>query len=211
MAGDGKSRTGRQRNCVADGGVPAADLPYEVPGEVPTIPQETHHKCWAAVVAMLYSWRDRQTYTMPEALELVGEKWVEHFQGNAGPNRDGGLLVEEQEQLVEDAGMEWAGGQSYGVADLLSLLQTYGPLWVTNPIPGQALSLVHSWVVTGIQGDGTISGTGVVGIDPYSAQQIEIRFDKLLRQFYRDLEGHEADESLGRMPIHVVHWPQGSR
>jgi N-acetyl-anhydromuramyl-L-alanine amidase AmpD len=111
--------------------------------DVELIPQPTGVTCWAAAGAMVIGWRDRVSLT-PETVAAI-----------AGRSTATGLSVNECRRFAAEMGLVPEGPASYTPAGLRTLLENYGPLWVTVQLPGSG----HAIVVTGMYGDDAPDGS----------------------------------------------------
>lgn len=101
------------------------------------IPQQTSMGCWAASIAMVYSWK--QSVCIDPGTIAARDGYQKYLQTGLPPSDD---------KILRDWGIVPEAPQSYSVGGFLLLLQTYGPLWVAAAVPG-----AHVRVVTGFDAD----------------------------------------------------------
>lgn len=146
-----------------------ADPAWDVWHQVPLVPQTTGMSCWAAAAAMVIGWRDA-ALVEPEAVARGAGRWQEY--------RDG-LLPE----CVDDLARVWGLSpvrEPLEAASLRRWLAEWGPAWIGEASPG-----LHSVVLVGMEGDGTLDGTRVRVNDPWPegiGERYVLSLRDLLRQ-----------------------------
>jgi Papain-like cysteine protease AvrRpt2 len=137
---------------------------YGVPGRVSPLLQEGPNGCWAAVVAMMLSWRDLRDYTSREAASLAGADLAKLL--TYGKNT--GLDKATKERLLNTLGFQAENPQTFTPAGLRELLQEHGPLWVTINAGGSRANFVltHARLVVAIQGEGPPEHVKLTFVDP---------------------------------------------
>ena len=106
--------------------------------DVELIPQPSDFSCWAAAGAMLVGWRDRVSLT-PETIGEICSR-------STGAGLDPGDVS----AFGTEMGLVAEPPVSYSVDGFRSLLESRGPLWVAEALPGS----LHAIIVTGLYSDG---------------------------------------------------------
>ena len=164
---------------------------YSVPGIVPIIGQTSNNTCWAAVASMLISWRDNTSYSIEEAMNLVGESYREKF------DQDQGLSKEEKAAFLQVLGLEAAPPMNYSPRGLLNLLKQHGPIWITTDEDTSQQFSIHARILTGIAGNETKNGTMLSIIDPaYGGQQYEESYAEFGQKFEEEALSSNATTAL---------------
>ncbi|MFG6432729.1 papain-like cysteine protease family protein [Roseateles sp. LYH14W] len=164
---------------------------------VPVLRQTGPMNCWAAVYAMLLSWKLSRTLTEQQAVAALGEPW-------AGLQRAGSGLPGGQElRFVAAAGLVAEPPASYMLEAFLDWLKFAGPIWVST---GDGLSS-HARLLIGAVGDGKFDSTKFIVIDPATAMESY----EPLRTFFDDFE-HEARAIVAAktqvdLRWQIIHWP----
>lgn len=164
---------------------------------VPALKQTGPMNCWAAVYAMLLSWKLSRVVTEQQALAALGEPW-EGLQ-RAGTGLPGGQEL----RFVAAAGLVAEPPASYMPGAFLEWLQATGPVWVST---GDGLSS-HARLLVGAVGDGKFDNTRFVVIDPATAMESY----EPMRTFFDDFE-HEARVIVAAkakvdLRWQIIHWP----
>jgi hypothetical protein len=155
----------------------ATSIEFEVPGVVPPLQQPSVMTCWATVATMLLSWRDQQSYTIDEAMNLAGPKYKKLFDERKG------LRAADHEDFAAALGFVSEPPMSYSVARINELLVSRGPLVaIADESPGNAWA-IHARVITGMFGDGGATSTSLRINDPASGKSVTERFDMFMRKF----------------------------
>jgi hypothetical protein len=154
-------------------------MAYTVPGITIVIAQRTSLVCWAAVYAMMRSWRDRKSYDPATAVAMVSPKYRKLYDGNQV------LPSYEFGPFMSAAGMRVESMQNKTIAAWEKLLRDHGLLWVgtmNSLAPGAGL---HSRVIHAISGAGTASNTRFGILDPAHGR----RYDESFEVFSKKYEG----------------------
>lgn len=125
---------------------------YVLPGTFPTRAHPEATTAWAAALTVLLSWRDDKAYTVEQALERLGPKWVALYQARRP------LSGEDLSVLCATVNLCRTEPQSPSASGWESLLRTYGPVALL-PASGDETVNVHLALVLGVSGDGTPEGT----------------------------------------------------
>ncbi|KAB2364580.1 hypothetical protein F8517_23870 [Bacillus thuringiensis] len=167
---------------------------YEVPGLVPPIAQPYTMACWATVSTSMISWHDSTSYTIEEVMDKVGPKYRKIYDDNTGL-----FPVDTPELLQKLTLVAEPSGINYSVDGWLTLLQNYGPLWITvAPNPNEAWSM-HAIIVIGLSSDDTVTGTKFKVIDPADGSIKDIVLTDMVKIF-------EAIASVEKIVIQVCHF-----
>lgn len=111
--------------------------------DVTPLRQSTSMGCWATVYAMLRSWRDNRTWSVDEAVELLGPYYASLYKKNVGLPGGG------EATFVKDAGMVAEPPANYSMRGFVDMLTEYGPLWITL---GDGINS-HAILLVGIYGE----------------------------------------------------------
>lgn len=167
-------------------------IDYTIPGVLPVIRQPSPRTCWAAVITMMYSWKNNVSIAIRDVLTKVGPRYVEMFDTNALLDATGAGL------LYDDVGLVRITSFNPTIEGWASMLRMYGPLYVDVGYGTSAVT--HAIVVTGISGDGTPAGTSLTYVDPDPGTTIT-------RPFMEFLKAYEAPGAVNNWPHVIVHWP----
>lgn len=164
---------------------------YEVPGVIYAVNQETTDLCWLAATTMLLAWK-RQTML---SMDLVAQNLGPEFQAlySTGQRLSEVLM----RTLISRADFRSEGGQSMGAEDWGKELKQVGPIvaCVDDGVPNN--KMVHSSVLFGILGDGSLERTNFHQVDPALGHDNYITFKAFLAKF-------EADEP-SRFPFNLYY------
>lgn len=152
-------------------------LPFRVPGLRVLIAQPTTQVCWATVHCMMRSWKQQQSLDIRQAAAQVDEKY--------------GVMVDNNKPLpsnqfgpfITQADMAFERMMNLTIRGWVQLLRSEGLLWVgtLNSIgPGAGL---HSRIVEGMRGDGSVTGTIMEIMDPAGGRRYDENFDVFLAKF----------------------------
>lgn len=111
--------------------------------DVELIPQPNEYTCWATAGAMVIGWRDQVCLT-PETVAQI-----------CGRSTTSGLSQDDRRRFASEIGLIAEQPQSYTPDGFRSLLENYGPLWVSVQLPGSG----HAIVVSGMYSDGAADGS----------------------------------------------------
>jgi len=129
----------------------------QIYGDVPLIGQPTTMSCWATSAAMMVAWRD-QVFVDPSQIAAEAGYWNQ-YQDNSGLPFDNQAFWNRYGMVIEPP-------QTYSVASLNNILDTYGAFVVMSRVPSG-----HVRVVYGISGDGTAEGTNLYINDPWDVNK----------------------------------------
>ena len=153
------------------------------------VPQPNGVTCWAAAAAMVYGWKHRVSIS-PQSIADI-----------SGFPSDGGLSVNNHDELARAIGLIPVSPQSYTVEGFRNLLEANGPLWVASGTPAGG----HAVVVVGLSGDGTPDGTTVRYHDPLPVGQGTADRTANFAAFMAHYESYASTDSQGNMNIQIMH------
>ena len=169
-----------------------AAVNFAIPG-VPIVAQPSPMTCWAAVMTMMWSWKNKTSLPIRDALGTIGAKYVAMF--DAG----NGLDDQTARTLYNDARLEVSEGFNPTIEGWESFLRKYGPLYVDVGLA--ASNNTHAVIVTGISGDGTAAGTSISYINPDGGRTETVPFAAFNAKY--ELPG------AVKWAYPIVHWPAG--
>jgi hypothetical protein len=155
----------------------ARPISYRVPGTVPVVTQPGSMNAWAALTAMMLSWREHQSMSIEDALSRLGQDWVDRFHRNVG------LPSEDKASLLAATGLAANPPMKYTPEDWERLLRENGPLWVTDDERAGKLFSPRGYLLLGIGGTGRGRGTRIDAIDPSKGIQLRERLRDFLKRF----------------------------
>ncbi|HEY2974825.1 MAG TPA: papain-like cysteine protease family protein [Pyrinomonadaceae bacterium] len=170
-------------------------IDYTIPPLLPVIAQPSGLTCWAAVVTMMWSWKNNQSMAIPDVLAQIGSQWVDRFK--AGKS----LAKNIAKDLYDAAGLVQLISFNPTIEGWLELLQKYGPLYVD--VGYNTGTGTHAIIVIAIKGDGTAAGTTITYVDPDGGKTVPMNFSDFLVKY-------EAKSAV-EWPYTIVHWPAGAR
>ena len=162
---------------VNKGSAAGGAVDVDIDPSISPVQQPSTMTCWAAVGAMMLSWRERASLSIEAALDSLGGDWRAKFDANAG------LTPGEVTGFMTGLGLTVEPPISYLPAGIAGLLARFGPLWVVNDNDVVGDRITHARIVTGIHGDGSPDGTLVTIADPAtgtSGTETFARFSDLL-------------------------------
>lgn len=142
----------------------AAPVDYEIPeaAKAAAVRQPSSWTGWAAAATTMRSWNKRDAYDIPTVLKAVGGSYLALFINNkALPVADKPAFLQAMELKVE-------APQNRTVAGWESLLRKHGALWVTTADAARDMPYfsLRARIVTKVVGDGTMTGTLLMSLDP---------------------------------------------
>jgi Papain-like cysteine protease AvrRpt2 len=155
----------------------ARPISYRVPGSVPVVSQPGSMNAWAALAAMMLSWREHHSLSIEDALGTIGPEWVDRFKRNAG------LPSEDKASFLAAAGLAANPPMKYAPEDWERALRENGPLWVTDDERAGKLFSPRGYLLLGINGTGRGRGTRVDVIDPHKGIQVRERLRDFVKRF----------------------------
>lgn len=170
---------------------------YTVPGLVPALAQPSDNTCWATSATMMVSWHDNASYTIEQVMDMAGQVYRDKF------TSDQGLASSEKADFLAALGLQGEPPMDYTVDGLLSLLQSYGPLWATTDEDPSEDFAIHARIITGMSGDGSVDGTFLQINDPADGQQHNESFREFAQKF------DQVAGPGGDLRIQIVHYDGG--
>lgn len=168
--------------------------------DVPAIKQSGPMNCWAATYAMLVSWKLRSATTERNAIQALGNPWLQHLVDGAG-------LPGGQELLfVQTAGLEAEPPANYTIEAIFEFLRTMGPLWI---ITGDGFSS-HAQLMIGARGDKTYQGTHFIFIDPRDGKETQVAALQFFQDFEREAAVVVRSNNRVNLRWQILHWPKYS-
>lgn len=171
-----------------------ASFDFSVRGEVPTIAQPTTDTCWAAGSAMMVSYKQQKSLNIESVMDMAGDYYRQKFDNNQG------LYAAEERLLFSRLGMTTKEPANYTAKDILTLLQTRGPLLVINNEGSTSRPALHARVITGISGDGTPEGTQLKINDPDGGKSYTESWSDFAQKF-EDVANVDAKKPSIRLQI----------
>lgn len=154
--------------------------------KVPVIGQTKTMSCWAAVSAMMLTWKTGIPQTELTAATASGPNFVQAFNANTG------LRGVEVAEVAQALNLKIEVPQNYLPTGYYDLLKAHGPLWVGTAIFSADKVYRHVRIVRGISGDGSFNGTLVSVIDPNGGRE----YTESVAQFAKEME-EIARQDLG--------------
>ncbi|NOQ64189.1 MAG: hypothetical protein GQ582_06730 [Methyloprofundus sp.] len=163
--------------------------------------QSSLNRCWAATMAMMYSWRAGRQVAEIEAATSIGPNFESLY------DRDASLPRSYKLSLLKSAGLNYSAPQSYTPEGLIYLLKEHGPAWFTiDKEFGR-----HATVLTGVFLDLKKNEYWVSYIDPADGTLKADNYSSYMRRYeapaYRaNSEGIDIAMTEQDLDIQVVHW-----
>ena len=157
--------------------------------------------CWITCITMLYSWRNRQSFSVDTIARQIGEPFLGFFNNNTG------LYPRDEQALLQTTGLVGHYGTNYPIEEYGRMLDNYGPLMISiaNTTANTPNWGMHARVLIAIQGDGSQTGTTMYFVDPWTGTQTSEPFDVFLQKYEREISQD------GTTRNHIIHWPGGAR
>jgi hypothetical protein len=161
---------------------PFGEMPSRVRLDVPIIRQPSSNACWAAVYAMMFSWKAGKAVTIAAALNPLGSQYTGYFRD------DEGLPGGSELAFVKTAGMQAMPPADYPLSEYRDILRRRGPAWITT---GDGLKS-HARLLVGIYGPNeeekyeTYGATVMEFIDPEYGTYVYQSALEFSKQFERE-------------------------
>ena len=146
----------------------------------------------------MMSWHDQMSYAIDAAMGRAGTQYQSMVAN------DQGLRGSDKPAFLSAVGLRSEYPADYTVQGFASLIQAYGPLWVTTDESPDQNFAIHARIVTGMSGDGTPDGTMLQINDPADGlthtESYQTFMDKYDRVAMDDMQVH------AEMRVQVVHY-----
>ena len=156
----------------------ASSIKFDVDGIIPVIKQPKCMACWATVVTMLMSWKNKQSFSIESAMDSIGSDFRKIFDADQDDCKTGGLPADRIQDLATATGMQVDYQKCETPGSILQLLQSYGPIIIiTDEDPSPSFA-VHARIIKGIYGDSDdTTKTFLSIIDPGTGTEYDESFD----------------------------------
>lgn len=151
-------------------GVQVGGDAYSISPTITPIAQPTNMVCWAACGTMLLSWKDRQAYDIPTAMQHVGPIWQQRFSANEG------LTLAQMQAFNTAVGLSGEAPMCYEPRAILRMLQAHGPLLVIGDDGVDNNLVTHALIVTGITGASSVDNCMVTLVDPATGTRRDLSY-----------------------------------
>jgi hypothetical protein len=196
---DGKAgkNTLHRLDALLPGNAPAlpplpAPAQYVVPGTKTLYAQRTGLICWATVYCMMISWKDRVSYDVESAAQLVDPKYGQLVRDNKV------MPFAEFRPFIRAAGMRLNPMESLTIEGWVSLLKNYGLLWVGQTNSTSSTAGFHSRIVEGVTGSG--DNLSMMIMDPAGGRRYREGYDRFLFKY------EEAYRRVGGQYFQIRHF-----
>jgi peptidoglycan hydrolase-like protein with peptidoglycan-binding domain len=166
---------------------PARELPYRIPGLFDLIKQPTNLVCWATAATMMLEWKRQVCMDIGKAMDVADAQRPATVAARISYrqlfNANKGLPPSEFVDFLNCIGVSRAPMACYPLATWLRMLKRHGPLWVGTLFGDTAGSGLHSRIIVGIHGDGSVEGTWMDIADPWDGLEHAERFDKFTYKY----------------------------
>lgn len=171
-------------------GVPVLASPYLVD----PIKQPSKMSCWATATTMLMNYGDQYSRPIEAVVALAGPKYVGLYK-DSFPPKNLGISPSDEEAFYKALKLSVIKGLNPTIPGWKKLLDDHGPLSITvDADPGKGF--IHALVVTGIEGDGTATGTFVTYIDPADGKKHTPNFADFLKLY----------EGSASWPLQIIYY-----
>lgn len=154
---------------------------YKVPGHRVVLTQAGPMTCWATAYTMMISWKSQQSFDIRKAVELVDQKYAVMYDEGLRPNSQVGMPPNEFGAFLKKARMKQEPMANLTIEGWKEKLRSYGLLWVgTLNLSNSGL---HSRIITGISGDGSVNKTWMYIVDPDGGKEYTERFDFFVKRY----------------------------
>ena len=169
--------------------------------DIEPIRQSSQRRCWAAAMAMLFSWEKKRMVSEAEAVTSLGPKWEPLY------NRDKPLPRSYKLDLINDANFKYSAPQSYTPGGLIHLIKENGPIWFTIDEEFNR----HATILTGVFFDQVKTKYWVSYIDPTDGELKADSYAMYMRRYeapaYRaNAEGEMPAITESDLDIQIIHW-----
>lgn len=169
---------------------------YRVPGKVPVVRQPKDMDCWITITTMLYSWRDKKTYTVSQVADKLGLPWKQYYKNNIG------LPSRAQDSFINVTKLRTEPPANYTLEAYLELLQKHGPLWITT---GDGWVSAHARLLIGMEGrKGDYANTSFIFIDPFEGKVVAQKGTSFFAEF--EEEAKEFVKRKLEFRLQIIHF-----
>lgn len=170
--------------------------PVQIQHTLTPIRQPSAWSCWAAAATMIYNWRlGGIQQEIETVVGIAGPQYVQLFRDSFPPTNRG-ISASDEEAFYTTMSFSVIKGLNPSVSGWANILQSKGPLSITVDARPPTLTY-HALVVTGMDGDGSTSGTIVTYIDPADGQQRSVNFE-----YFNTLY-----QGAANWPLQIIHNP----
>jgi hypothetical protein len=155
-----------------------APFDYTVPGTFFDMKQPSDMVCWATAATMLRSWKQQTKRDISSVMDEAGPQFRQMFDANRG------LSSADKQNFLTAMKLKTEPPATYTGAALLTMLQNWGPLWVTSKPPETKPFSIHARIVVGITSSGSDENTFLTLVDPADGS----RHPQSLKDFTADME-----------------------
>jgi hypothetical protein len=108
------------------------------------------NSCWVSALAMMLSYRDRQSYSINTVLDMLGQTYVDKYKSNQGLTRDEFIQITTRLGLAGQSGfLEYD--------EIRDMLQKYGHIMIVDAENPNNPSSLHARLIMGVREDCTDS------------------------------------------------------
>lgn len=184
-----------------------AQYTYTVPNVPAAVQQPSGMSCWAAVLTMLYEWKNNQQLGIDDVMNQVGDPYLSIYKN------DTGLSASDKTGLINALHLKGENPASFSVQGWYDLLKNNGPLWVTtDELPNETATAIHARLLYGISTDSTTNTTTMLFIDPATATTVVEDFNDFIDKYesevkkdYKTIFNRDwPDDYVIR--IQIIHW-----
>ncbi|PVH71443.1 hypothetical protein DL98DRAFT_660642 [Cadophora sp. DSE1049] len=175
------------------------------------IKQPSGNTCWAALLAMMVSWKWKVPVTIEQAVGLAGNEYLELLKTPEGGE---GLDTSRGPELLKRLGLVAEHGETDLYSRFANLIKRYGPLWLTIDANDSIGWSPHAILLIAIEGYVGAPETNVIFhyIDPAKDSgnlKVSNNYVKVREQLAQALTDAD-DRSSGVdeiVEMQIIHWP----
>jgi hypothetical protein len=180
---------------------PTGDIPRAIVRLDPVVhplKQEQSNLCWAAVWAMMFSWRNQSQMRVAHAIDVLGPSWRRLYDANEGlPAQD-----YFHEEFVKASGLRTEPPANHLPPFYVSLLCEHGPLWINT---GNG-DLNHARLMTGARVATRTGATEFELIDPAVGAVGMISDGQLFHEFEEEARVIVNNDLKWELRFQILHW-----
>jgi hypothetical protein len=183
-------------------------MEFIVPGSVSHIAQETANDCWAAAAAMLLSWWARHPVSEDDVIEYADK----HLDPDSFASmsfaemKENGLSDYDKPALFKALALSAEYPANYTIKGWLSLLQKYGPLWVTA-LSNLNQGSPHAQVVIGMSYSKDFVQASVTFIDTKDGNEKTEDFLTFFKRYETVAINDISVDQTAELRFQVIHLP----